>query len=64
MFTFWDRLPWLKPECLKQDIAAAGVQATAAEDPAAWRAAINRLTSSWRDKQTLNGKVKKKVVSG
>ena len=33
-------------ECLKQDMAAAGVQATAAEDRAAWRAAINRLTSS------------------
>ena len=33
-------------ECLKQDMAAAGVQETAAEDRAAWRAAISRLTSS------------------
>ena len=33
-------------ECLKQDMAAAGVQETAAEDRAAWRDAINRLTSS------------------
>ena len=33
-------------ECLKQDMAAAGVQATTAEDRAAWRAVINRLTSS------------------
>ena len=33
-------------ECLKQDMAAAGVQETVAEDRVAWRAAINRLTSS------------------
>ena len=33
-------------ECLKQDMAAAGVQEAAAVDRAAWRAAINRLTSS------------------
>ena len=33
-------------ECLKKDMAAAGVQETAAEDRAAWRAAIERLTSS------------------
>ena len=33
-------------ECLKKDMAAAGVRETAAEDRAAWRAAINRLTSS------------------
>ena len=32
--------------CLKQDMEAAGVQETAADDRAAWRAAINRLTSS------------------
>ena len=33
-------------ECLKQDMAATGVQEAAAVDRAAWRAAINRLTSS------------------
>ena len=33
-------------ECLKQDMAAAGVHETAAEDRAEWRAVINRLTSS------------------
>ena len=32
-------------ECLKQDMAAAGVHETAAEDRAEWRAVINRLTS-------------------
>ena len=33
-------------ECLKQDMEAAGLQETVAEDRAAWRAAIKRLTSS------------------
>ena len=33
-------------DCVNQDIAAAGVQETEAEDRAVWRAAINRLTSS------------------
>ena len=33
-------------ECLKQDVAAAGVHETAAEDRAEWSAVINRLTSS------------------
>ena len=33
-------------ECVKQDIAAAGVQEAAAVDRAVWKAAIDRLTSS------------------